>query len=388
MHNNPSSVLSPLEVAATHHEINLDILTTSAFLRSLPRIGEVILDVMPQSIISVLAMAAGARITYLSNYELCQKHGLEYFAASKIAGVQDVCFGTNDKDVLITPRVEAGFERLAANSEKIKLRTPDSYLVGRSNISWVALNEITRPLIDEMKYTVRKHRPLISGKVFSDNAEEILEWCELHSYLPINNTLKPLCNKGYSDYCWLVPNEELLDDVRKLLAADRAVLHPAKSLSKFALQVWPELTESSDKLAKQTRDYITNTRRWYYLDKLVNIGMYPIETDGTSYWRWLGHKGVRLFIPLRAIGFYTIKFNVFSVVQGMERVGLKCFLNGVLKQNVGAGVGSEIDIVHYTQTEGELVELLIVPQTSVQVFDRSLSVSISDLAVHWGGDEL
>jgi len=43
---------------------------------------------------------------------------------------------------------------------------------------------------------------------------------------------------------------------------------------------------------------------------------------------------------------------------------------------------------HYTQTEGELVELLIVPQTSVQVFDRSLSVSISDLAVHWGGDEL
>lgn len=79
---------------------------------------------------------------------------------------------------------------------------------------------------------------------------------------------------------------------------------------------------------------------------------------------------------------------MFSVVQGMERVGLKCFLNGVLKQNVGAGVGSEIDIVHYTQTEGELVELLIVPQTSVQVFDRSLSVSISDLAVHWGGDEL
>jgi hypothetical protein len=245
-------------------------------------------------------------------------------------------------DVLITPRVEAGFERLAANSEKIKLRTPDSYLVGRSNISWVALNEITRPLIDEMKYTVRKHRPLISGKVFSDNAEEILEWCELHSYLPINNTLKPLCNKGYSDYCWLVPNEELLDDVRKLLAADRAVLHPAKSLSKFALQVWPELTESSDKLAKQTIDYITNARRWYYLDKLVNIGMYPIETDGTYYWRWLGHKGVRLFIPLRAIGFYTIKFIVFfPLYKAWERVGAKgVFLNGVTNAKMlGAGWG-------------------------------------------------
>ena len=60
MHNELNSVLSPLEVAAAHHKINVDILTTSAFLRRLPNIGEVILDSMPQSIISVLAMAAGA----------------------------------------------------------------------------------------------------------------------------------------------------------------------------------------------------------------------------------------------------------------------------------------------------------------------------------------
>ena len=101
MHNNVSSVSSPLDVAATHHRINVDILTTSAFLRSLPNVGEVVLDTMPQSIISVLAMAAGARIAYLANYSLCQKHGLEYVEASKAAGVQPLCFSTTERDVFI-----------------------------------------------------------------------------------------------------------------------------------------------------------------------------------------------------------------------------------------------------------------------------------------------
>ena len=72
----------------------------------------------------------------------------------------------------------------------------------------------------------------------------------------------------------------------------------------------------------------------------------------------------------------------------MERVGLKCFLNGVLKKDLDARAGSEIAINHFTESEGELVELFIVPQTSVQVFDRALSVSISDLAVYWKGEVL
>ena len=79
---------------------------------------------------------------------------------------------------------------------------------------------------------------------------------------------------------------------------------------------------------------------------------------------------------------------MFSVVDGMETVGLKCFLNGSLKQEVNVYEGSEIAINHYTEKEGELVEIFIMPQTSVQVFDRALSVSISDLAVYWEGDTL
>lgn len=388
MHNNVSSVSSPLDVAATHHKINVDILTTSAFLRCLPNVGEVVLDTMPQSIISVLAMAAGARIAYLANYTLCQKHGLDYVEASKAAGVQSLCFSTTERDVFITPRVEAGFERLATNAERIKLRIPDNYLNGRANISWVSLSELTLPLLDGMNKSVQKHRPLISGKVSNCSVESIILWCEKYGYFPLTNLLEPLNATSASGYCWLVPNNTLLKSVRALLAADNEVAEFSYSLPKFAQQFWPELTESSDKLAKQTKDYITHARRWYYLDKLVNIGMYPIETDGTNYWRWVGNKGVRLFIPLRAIGFYTVKFNVFSVVDGMERVGLKCFLNGVFKKDLDASAGSEIAINHFTESEGELVELFIVPQTSVQVFDRALSVSISELAVYWEGEVL
>lgn len=388
MHNELSGVLSPLEVAAAHHKINVDILTTSAFLRSLPSIGEVILDSMPQSIISVLAMAAGARITHLVNYALCQKHGLGYVEASKAAGVQPLSFSASERDVFVTPRVEAGFERLAANAEKIKLRTPDNYFNGKANVSWVSLSELTPPLLGEMKKAVQKHRPLISGKVSSSSAGSIVSWCKEHSYLPLTNLLEPLSSSNASGYCWLVPDDALLENVRNLLGADYTVTNLPKSLPKFAQQVWVELTESSDKLAKQTKDYVTHARRWYYLDKLVNIGMYPIETDGTDYWRWIGNKGVRLFIPLRAIGFYTVKFNVFSIVEGMERVGLKCFLNGVLKKDVDVSAGSEIAISHFTESEGELVELFIVPQVSMQVFDRALSVSISDLAVYWEGEAL
>lgn len=388
MHNELNGVLSPLEVAAAHHKINVDILTTSAFLRSLPKIGEVILDSMPQSIISVLAMAAGARITYLVNYALCQKHGLEYVEASKAAGVQPLSFSASERDVFVTPRVEAGFERLAANAEKIKLRTPDNYLDGRANISWISLSELTPPLLEGMKKAVQKHRPLISGKVSNSSAGSIVSWCKEHSYLPLTNLLEPLSSSNASGYCWLVPNDALLKNVRNLLGADYTVTSLPKSLSKLAQQFWPDLIESSDQLAKQTKDYVTHARRWYYLDRLVNIGMYPIETDGTSYWRWIGNKGVRLFIPLRAIGFYTVKFNVFSIVEGMERVGLKCFLNGVLKEDVDVSAGSEIAISHFTESEGELVELFIVPQVSMQVFDRALSASISDLVVYWEGEAL
>jgi len=388
MHNKLSSAFSPLEVAANHHKINLDILTTSAFLRSLPNIGEVILDTMPQSIISVLAMSAGARITYLANYTLCCKHGLDYLAASQSVGVQSVCFNSTEKDVLITPRVEAGFERLSANAERVKLRTPDNYLHGRTNISWVSLSEITSLLLDSMIHTVQQHRPLISGKVTESSIAHILTWCDKYNYLPFTNLLEPLTRRNKSVYCWLLPNNALLKRVNELLAVDYEVKVAPKTLPKFAQQVWSELTESSDKLAKQTKDYITHARRWYYLDKLVNVGMYPIETDGKSYWRWISSKGVRLFIPLRAIGFYSIRFNVFSVVDGMESVGLKCFLNGSLKQEVNVYEGSEIAINHYTEKEGELVEIFIMPQTSVQVFDRALSVSISDLAVYWEGDTL
>lgn len=388
MHNELNGVLSPLEVAAAHHKINVDILTTSAFLRSLPSIGEVILDSMPQSIISVLAMAAGARITHLVNYALCQKHGLGYVEASKAAGVQPLSFSASERDVFVTPRVEAGFERLAANAEKIKLRTPDNYFDGKANVSWVSLSELTSPLLGGMKKAVQKHRPLISGKVSNSSAVSIVSWCEEHSYFPLTNLLEPLRSSNASGYCWLVPNDALLENVRNLLGADYTVTSLPKSLSKLAQQFWPDLIESSDQLAKQTKDYVTHSRRWYYLDRLVNIGMYPIETDGTSYWRWIGNKGVRLFIPLRAIGFYTVKFKIFSVVEDMERIGLKCFLNGVLKKDVDASAGSEIAIEHHTKSEGELVELSIVPQDSVQVFDRALSVSISDLAVYWEGETL
>ena len=54
---------TPLELAAKRHNINVDVLVTSAFLRSLPQLDEVVLNTMPQSIVSILAKAAGANVT-------------------------------------------------------------------------------------------------------------------------------------------------------------------------------------------------------------------------------------------------------------------------------------------------------------------------------------
>ena len=67
------TAMTPLELAAARHKINVDVLVTSAFLRSLPQLGEVVLATMPQSIISILASAAGASVTYLTNKTLFEQ---------------------------------------------------------------------------------------------------------------------------------------------------------------------------------------------------------------------------------------------------------------------------------------------------------------------------
>ena len=70
-----NTVEAPLALAAARHNINLDVLVTSAFLRSLPQLGEVVLATIPQSIIAILAGAAGANVTYVMNKNLCDQRG-------------------------------------------------------------------------------------------------------------------------------------------------------------------------------------------------------------------------------------------------------------------------------------------------------------------------
>ena len=60
-----SETKTPLDLAASLHNINIDLLVTSAFLRSIPFMSEVVLDTIPQRILAILARRAGAGVTYL-----------------------------------------------------------------------------------------------------------------------------------------------------------------------------------------------------------------------------------------------------------------------------------------------------------------------------------
>ncbi|MDO6567898.1 hypothetical protein Q4561_12575 [Alteromonas sp. 1_MG-2023] len=383
MTNAENEITSPLELAAKRHNINIDILVTSAFLRSLSQLGEVVLTTMPQSIVSNLARAAGAKVTYLINRELCEQHGLSFFEASKHAGVDAVCFDTKPIMVELAPKVQAGLKGLGTSPESISVTTPDNYLSSRVRVSWIALNDLSTSLLAVAKYTVQRHRPLLSGDVASGSISDIVAWCECNNYYAVTNTLKPLNSANMDTHCWLIPDIAILQSVESLVGNHESPINSDLPISMVAQQAWPALTEANDRLAHQTLDYLLNRRRWYYLDKLLNIGLFPMETDGENFWRWVGNDGVRLFLPLRASGHYTLSFDVFSLAEGLENTTLRCFVNGRLKTTISVIAGTTVKIPYYSESDGSIAEMLIVSELSVPIDDKSLSISISELSVYW-----
>ena len=223
----------------------------------------------------------------------------------------------------------------------------------------------------------------MSGNVNAESVRDILSWCECNNYYAVTNTLRTLNSDSDSAYCWLVPNLTILQSVEALISKHKSSIDEKLPMFLLSQQAWPTLTESSDSLAHQTLDYLLYKRRWYYLDKLLNIGLYPMETDGINFWRWVSDKGVRLFLPLRASGYYTLSFNVFSLADGLENTTIRCFVNGCLKSSINVEAGTTVKIPYYSERDGNLAELLIVSEQSVQIDDKSLSISISELAVHW-----
>lgn len=378
-----NTAMTPLELAAARHNINVDVLVTSAFLRSLPQLGEVVLATMPQSIISILASAAGASVTYLANKTLFEQHGLSYFEASKKAGVEPVCFEATPTILEISPKVQAGFEGLGALSEHLTITTPDIFLSSRVKVSWLALTTVSLSMLEVSKRTVEQHKPLISGFVSPENADDVMAWCQRYSYYAVTNLLAPLELADEETYCWLVPNSDILHSVEALVGKYASPVSAKLPMDMVAQQAWPVLTETNDKLAHQTLDYLLHRRRWYYLDKLLNMGLYPIETDGVNFWRWLGGDGVRLFLPLRASGHYRLSFSVFSIAEGLEKATVRCFVNGRLRATQVVSAGATVSIPYFAETDGSLAELLIVSEQKVAVADKTLSISISDLTVDW-----
>jgi hypothetical protein len=170
-----NTVEAPLALAAARHNINLDVLVTSAFLRSLPQLGEVVLATIPQSIIAILARAAGANVTYVMNKKLCDQHGLAFFEASKAAGVEPVCFDTSPMNVELQPKVQAGFEGLGVLPQRLGITTPDRYLSSRVKVSWLALDKLSLSILEVAEYTVQQHKPLISGFVSPENADDVVK---------------------------------------------------------------------------------------------------------------------------------------------------------------------------------------------------------------------
>ncbi|WP_269520962.1 hypothetical protein [Alteromonas sp. BMJM2] len=381
--NPVDTAMTPLELAAARHKINVDVLVTSAFLRSLPQLGEVVLATMPQSIISILASAAGASVTYLANKTLLEQHGLSYFEASKTAGVESVCFDATSTILEISPKVQAGFEGLGQRSQHLTITTPDTFLSSRVNVSWLALPRLSLSILEVTEFTIEQHRPLLSGVVTKESIESMVAWCKYNNYCGVTNSLASLESEDEDTYCWLVPNPDILHSVEVLVGKYAGPVSTKLPMDMLAQQAWPVLTETNDKLAHQTLDYLLHRRRWYYLDKLLNMGLYPIETDGVNFWRWLGSDGVRLFLPLRASGHYTLSFNVFSVAEGLEKATLRCFVNGRLKATQIVSAGATVNIPYFAETDGSLAELLIVTEQKIQVADKTLSISISDLTVNW-----
>jgi hypothetical protein len=374
---------SPLALASSLHGINLDILVTSAFLRSFTSIGEVVIDGIPQSIIGILAESAGARITYLADHNLCRQQGFPFLKAIKDVGVSPVCLNSNSMDIEFSPKVDAGYEGLAEQPHMLRLRTPDQYLSGRKNLSWLALSTLYEDLLLASEGTVSKHAPLLSGFVNKESAKHILKWCLKTNYKAVTNTLEPLNESNADSYCWLVPSENFLENVNSLLASHAFEVNVKLPLTHLAEQAWPELLGANDKLATQTKDFFIHKRRWYYLDRILNIGMYPMESDGEHYWRWVGDNGVRLFLPLRAKGHYVVSFDVFSLVNGLTSSTLRCFVNGALKLTQDVQEGENVKIPYYASQDGYLAELYVVSEQSVNIDGKAMSVSLSSLNVEW-----
>ena len=380
---NLSPLLSPLDAAASRHAINVDILVASALLRSMPAMRDVVLDAMPQSIMANLASAVGANVTYLLNKPLASKLGLPFVRASKAAGVMLAAVSDIPEDIVFSPRVEAGFEGLGDADERIKLRTLDVLLSGKANIDWIALGYLSNDVLKEAHVTVEKHRPLLSGEVSSGHQLALQSWCIDNGYIAVDNTLQPLCEDVEKAYVWLVPNTDVLANAHKLLGSHAAEVNPRQSMHSLITQCWPLLAGEHDALARQTKDYLVNNRRWYYLDKLLNIGSYALDTDGVNYWRWVGDKGIRLFLPLRAKGHYQLSVSIFSLVNGLESTIVRCFVNGRLKTLQRVTEGTILTIPYFAEDDGGIAELFIMAENSVNVGDRALSISISELVVSW-----
>jgi hypothetical protein len=383
--NSNQSLLSykPLESAALRHNINLDILVTSAFLRCMTNIESAILEVMPQSIIANLAVAAGVQVSYLTNVQLCDRLGLPFVQASKSANVLPIALAAKSHQRVYKARVEAGFENLSAIPEHIQLQTPDMFLGGRRRVNWLALNTVYPDILVAAKHSVSKHRPLINGRILATHANEISTWCSENGYMLVDNYLEPVSSIMSAKSHWLVPSEDLLQQVRSLLHYCTHQVSARLPMEMMINQCWPTLAGDHDLLAKQTYDLLVHRRRWYYLDNLLNIGLYDLDSDGENYWRWIGNKGCRLFLPLRAEGHYVLSFSIFSLVEGLSNTPVHCFINGKLAKTCEIHGGDTISIPYYANEEGRLAEVFISPENNVDVGERKLSISLSSIVVNW-----
>ncbi len=383
--NNNQSLLSykPLNSAALRHSINLDILVTSAFIRSMPHIESVILEVMPQSIIANLAVAAGAQVSYLTNAQLCDQLGMPFVQASKSANVLPIALAAQPQQRVYKAKVEAGFESLSAQPEQVSFQTPDSFLGGMRSVNWLALNTVHPKLLVAASHTVNKHRPLISGRILASDTAEVSAWCLDNGYTLVDNYLDPISALASPKSCWLVPSKAQLQKVESLLGNNANQVSARLPMEMMIAQCWPALAGEQDLLARETYDLLVHRRRWYYLDNLLNIGLYDVDSDGENYWRWLGDKGCRLFLPLRAKGHYTLSFSIFSLVEGLSNTPVRCFINGRLAKTCEIYGGDTISIPYYTNEEGGMAEIYIAPEKSVDVGDRKLSISLSGIVVNW-----
>ena len=371
--------------AKPEQPINKQILMQSAICRALPRNAHIIMDNLPQSIMASLLNSAGLSYDIVVTESMLNKYGFELIEMFDSAEIPLLCLGAESWHLRLTARVEAGFSNLSQGPRTIDVQTVDEAFSGMRRISWLALESIDLLFLDNAKNCIEEHRPLIS-LVFDGKVNSLLQWCEVNQYSLVDASLNPVSSKNASEQkYYLFPTTALLEEVAQYLEVSDCETYLNVADDSKAIHKWPLLCKAGDGLAKLTANYIQTNTRQYPLSSMLATGLFPLEIEGGTEWRWTGPgHDTKILMPMRAHGLYRISLTVLAIPEGVSNTTVRCFMNGAIALEQTVEAGTEI-VFDYVADQPEFpAELLISVSNTQDCWGRVLGIAISGIQVAWG----